>query len=47
MKKTRKYRWNKKTFFKNVGMFFAVVILAGAFDYALFLAFFGEAFGLI
>lgn len=43
----KKHRWNKKKFFKNVGKLFVMVILVGAFDCALFLAFFGEYLGLV
>lgn len=43
--KSKKYRWNKKKFAKNVGKLVAMVALAGAFDLALFVAFFGEVIG--
>lgn len=43
----KKYRWNKKTFAKNIGKLMAVVAMSVAVDAALFLAFFGEALHII
>lgn len=41
----KKYRWNKRKFAKSVGTFLAMVVIATAFDLAVFVAFFGEYLG--